>query len=328
MKNHPLIRGFFDLQVNGYKGVDFSSPALTTDEFVFACRELFKTGTVGFLPTLITSPPDVFQRNLTMISKLRTYKEFSQRIPGFHLEGPFISPAEGYRGVHPEKNVQEASVAYYKKLEKWSDHAIRLMTVSASVPGAVTLCRYATAQGTVISLGHQDAGEKEITRMAEAGATAVTHLGNGLPHLVHRHQNPIWPALAEDRLNAMFIADGFHLPPALLKTIMKAKGLHRCIMVSDLSPVSGLKAGSHLLWGHQVKLARNGFLHDPKSGYLAASSFTLLKAANYLLHSGLAGLAEIHQMGFLNPLRLLGLKPANFSATSFSYSAQLGLQPN
>ena len=328
MKNQPVIRGFFDLQVNGYKGVDFSSPSLTEDEFVFACRALFKTGTVGFLPTLITSSPDIYQRNLTLVSKLRLYKEFAHRIPGVHLEGPFISPAEGYRGVHPQKDVQEASLAYYKKLEKWSGNAICLMTVSATSPGAVRLCRYATEKGTIISLGHQDAGEKEITQMAAAGATAVTHLGNGLPHLINRHQNPIWPALADDRLNAMFIADGFHLPPALLKTILKAKGLHRCIMVSDLSPVSGLKPGPHGLWGHTVMLARNGFLHDPQSGYLAASSFTLLNAANYLLRSQLAGLQEIQQMAFLNPLRLLGLKPSQFPASHISYSKESGLQPD
>ncbi|MCK4924621.1 MAG: hypothetical protein KAS61_06575, partial [Spirochaetes bacterium] len=60
----PEIPGFVDLQVNGFRGVDFSSPDLTGDAFMFACRELRSAGTAVFLPTLLTSPIDVYERNL------------------------------------------------------------------------------------------------------------------------------------------------------------------------------------------------------------------------------------------------------------------------
>jgi N-acetylglucosamine-6-phosphate deacetylase len=190
-----------------------------------------------------------------------------------------------------------------------------MMTLAAELEGASSLCRYATKRGTVISLGHQNANEKQVHELCTAGARAVTHLGNGLPHLLNRHQNPLWPSLAEKQLSATIVADGFHLPVSLLKTILLVKGPLHTILVSDLSPVGGLKSGEYQLWGKTVKLEPNGFLHHPQSGYLAASSFPLLNAANYLLKGGLMPISEIYQSGFLNPLRLLGISAASYRTT-------------
>jgi len=315
MSNDFPFAGFFDLQVNGYKGIDFSSPLLREDEFAFCARELRKTGTIGFLPTMITGSPAVYERNLKLMSAVMRYKEFANLIPGFHIEGPFISGDDGYRGVHPRQYVMKPDLGFFKKLQSWSNDSIRLLTMASEPKAAGILCRYITKSGVAVSLGHQNAGTKEITGLAGAGATAVTHLGNGIPHLIHRHQNPLWAALADERLSAMVVADGFHLPIPLLKTILKAKGIKGTILVSDLSPVAGLRPGLHQLWGHSVKLDKNGFLHDPISGYLAASSFTLLDAANYVLRNELMSLAELKQTSFLNPLRLIGLSPTRYQAT-------------
>jgi len=311
---HPFA-GFFDLQVNGYKGIDFSSAHLHEDEFVYCIRELNKTGTIGFLPTMITSAPQVYERNLRLMNRVKEHREFRNIIPGFHIEGPFISNEDGYRGVHPAKFVKAPGIAFFRKLQIWSGQSIRLLTMAAELKGATRLCRYMTEAGVAVSLGHQHAGEVEITRMANSGASAITHLGNGIPHLIHRHQNPLWAALADDRLKAMVVADGFHLPLPMLKTILKAKGINNTILVSDLSPVSGLKPGLHKLWGHQVKLGEDGFLHDPVSGYLAASSRTMLDAANYILKQKLMNLSSMKQIAFLNPLRLIGIPASKYQST-------------
>lgn len=308
------FKGFVDLQVNGYMGTDFSSIELTEDAFVFACRELEKKGTIAFLPTIITSGVEVYEKNLKIISKVKAYSEFKNLVPGVHIEGPFISPEEGYRGVHPLEYVKQPKIAFLKKLIKWSGNNIKLLTLAAEGKGAEALCSYAVSKKIVVSLGHQHAGEGEINKLVKKGAKAMTHLGNGIPHLIHRHSNAIWEGLANDALTAMIVADGFHLPDSLIKIIIKVKGVKNTILVSDLSPVGGLKPGNYKIWGNDVTLSPNGFLHNPATGYLAASSYCLLDCANYLLAQNIVRLSDISRMAFLNPLRLLGINPASFKS--------------
>jgi len=105
------------------------------------------------------------------------------------------------------------------------------------VPGAAELCAAAVARDVVVSLGHQLATTVDLWKLAEAGATMLTHLGNGCPAMMHRHNNMIWPGLAEDRLSAMIITDGHHLPSNVIKTVLRAKGLERSIVVSASSHI-------------------------------------------------------------------------------------------
>ncbi len=307
-------KGFVDLQVNGYMGIDFSSTQLTEDAFVFACRELGKKGTIAFLPTIITSGIDVYEKNLKIISKVKRYGEFKNLVPGIHIEGPFISPEDGYRGVHPIEYVMEPKISFLKKLIKWADNNIKLLTLAAEQQGADSLCSYAVSKNIVVSLGHQQADGSQINKLVSKGARAMTHLGNGIPHLINRHANPIWEGLSNDALAAMIVGDGFHLPASLIKIILKVKGVRNTILVSDLSPVGGLKPGSYKIWGSDVTLSPNGFLHNPASGYLAASSYNLLDCANYLLAHNIAKPGEIYRMAFHNPLRLIGINPATIKS--------------
>jgi N-acetylglucosamine-6-phosphate deacetylase len=238
-------------------------------------------------------------------------------VPGIHLEGPFISSENGYRGVHPLNNIRKPAIGLLRQLMQWSGNKIRMITIAAELDGSEKLCKFASSKGIIVSLGHQQASEKQIERLGKAGARTLTHLGNGLPHLVDRHVNPIWSGLGNETLSAMIIADGFHLPLSVMKTIFKVKGVKNTILVSDLSPLGGLKPGNYSIWGKDVTLSPNGFLFDPSSGYLAASSFTLMDCANFLLSKDLVKLKDIHYMGFLNPLRLLGIRPALFKDSGF-----------
>ena len=309
MNREPtFIPGFFDLQVNGYLGVDFSAPELTEDRFVDACRALIKAGTYAFLPTIITSPPEVYQKNLGIIKRVIDWPEFKAHLPGIHLEGPFISGADGARGAHARPWVQSPDPEVLDQLIRWSKGNIRLLTVAAELPGAAALCRHACRRGIRVSLGHQLANYEQIFRMVSAGASAMTHLGNGLPHLVDRHDNPLLSGLGIDELQAMIIADGFHLPVPLLRLILRLKGSTRTILVSDQAPVAGLPPGKYRTLGNEVELAPSGRLYNPETGYLVGSSFTLLKCANYLLGEKLATVEEVIRMAYYHPLTWLGLE--------------------
>ena len=303
------IPKLIDLQVNGYKGVDFSSSKLTEEDFARACRQMLDAGISAFLPTLITSPTKVYKHNMPIIGKVIQSDEFKNRLLGVHLEGPFISPNDGVRGAHNAYWVRKPDIDYLDRLIEWSQNTIRMLTIAAEVEGAEELARHATESGIVVSLGHQRAKSGPIKALADAGARALTHLGNGVPAVMPRHENPVWAGLAEDSLVAMIITDGHHLPPSMIKVIIRAKTPQRCILTSDASPLAGMPPGSYEALGQKAVLEPSGRLYNPDTGYLVGSSATLLDCVNYLASLNIVTDAEIAEMAFRNPLRLLNIQP-------------------
>lgn len=304
-----IIPGFVDLQVNGYKGVDFSSKELTEKSFIYACQELISHGTVFFLPTIITNTPEVYQKNLGIISSCINDPEFFHHIPGIHVEGPFISPEDGARGAHNKEWVRKPDINFLDQLFQWSEGKIKLLTIAAELEGADKICEKATKLGINVSLGHQMAAGNDIRKLAESGARTLTHLGNGLPQMIDRHNNPLWEGISNDDLTAMIITDGHHLPPSLIKTIIRAKGTSKIIVVSDASPIAGLPPGNYNTLGNEVILEPSGFLFNPETGYLVGSSSTMLDCLNYIWSLNLVTFSQLLDIGFYNPLKLLNINP-------------------
>lgn len=303
------IPGFVDLQVNGYKGVDFSSSDLTRDRFVFASKELIKAGTVLFLPTIISSSEEVYQQNLKLISDVIEKTDLKNHIPGIHLEGPFISDVDGARGAHQPKWIKKPDIKLLDQLVEWSGEKIKLLTTAADLKDSDKLCRHAVDLGITVSLGHHMAGEADLKKLAASGAQSLTHLGNGVPRTIKRHENPIWAGLANDDLTAMMITDGHHLPPSIIKVVLRTKGAANVIVVSDASPISGLPPGKYSTLGNDVILEESGRLYNPETGYLVGSSSTMIDCMNYLHTLNLLSKNELFEVGFFNPLRLLGIEP-------------------
>ncbi|MHC4329195.1 MAG: N-acetylglucosamine-6-phosphate deacetylase [Planctomycetota bacterium] len=303
------IPGLVDLQVNGCKGIDFSDSDLTRDDFVLACRGVLEAGTTAFLPTIITSAAEVYEHNLPIMASVLQSEEFRGRLLGIHVEGPFISAQDGARGAHNAEWTVKPDIAFLDKLIAWAEGKIRLLTISAELEGAQKLAHHTASLGIAVSLGHQMATEEDLRNLVRAGAVSLTHLGNGVPGLLPRHENPIWAGLANDDLVAMIITDGHHLPPSVLKTIIRVKGADRCVVVSDASFLAGLEAGTYEMSGEKVVLEEGGRLYNPETWYLAGSSLTMLECMNYLASLDLVGYDELVAMGFHNPLKLIGLGP-------------------
>jgi N-acetylglucosamine-6-phosphate deacetylase len=303
------IPGLVDLQVHGFMGVDFSSAKLTEDDFAKACRGILDAGTTAFLPTIITSPSQVYQKNLAVMANVMQTKEFRNRVLGIHLEGPFISPEYGARGEHNPQWITKPDIEYLRRLNSWADETIKLVTIAAEIENAEQLTQFAVDNGIAVSLGHQLAEQQDLAKLARAGAGALTHLGNGIPEVLPKHDNPIWAGLANDNLWAMIITDGHHLPPEVLKTFIRTKGATRCIVVSNGSSLANLPPGRYNALGNDVIVDESGRIYNPETDCLVGFSATMLQCMNYLASLNLLAIEELLAVGFFNPLKLIAVNP-------------------
>ena len=167
------------------------------------------------------------------------------------------------------------------------------------------------------------AAAEDLARCAEAGAQLLTHLGNGVATTLDRHHNPIMAGLAHDGLHASLITDGHHLPADLIKVFLRAKTIERSVVVSDISSLGGMPPGDYKHGARSadaddseiVRMEPDGKLHMPSRGVLAGSASTILQCMNHLHSLRLLSKAELLQLSFGNPLRLLGLATGDVDCT-------------
>jgi N-acetylglucosamine-6-phosphate deacetylase len=299
------LPGFFDLQVNGFGGVDFNAPDLTSDLVAEALARMRATGVTRCLPTLVTSSLAEFSASARVI--VRTS---DPAIAGIHMEGPYISPEDGARGAHRRECVRAASRDDFRRRQDAADGRIVLVTLAPEVDGALPLIGSVTADGIRVAIGHTAASPQQIQNAISAGATLSTHLGNGCAAVLPRHPNVIWEQLAADALFASVIVDGHHLPPATVKSIVRAKGLTRTILVTDAIAAAGCDPGTYMIGGVRTELAADGRVSLAGTPYLAGSSLTLDRAvANTARFTGLP-LEDIAPMASTIPAHFIGAAPS------------------
>ena len=208
---------WIDLQINGYAGVDFNSPGLTVEAVKEVVRRLAADGTAGFCPTFVTGDPEVVLPNIrTVVAARKADAECARRILGLHLEGPFISSEMGAVGSHPIEWVTTPSLEKFARYQDAAEGLVRLITVAAEIPGMPEFVRAVSGQGVVVSLGHQMAATPaEIEPCLAAGVRAFTHLGNGIPNMIPRHNN-MYPAGLQPGHYCVSGADAVLEPDGLL----------------------------------------------------------------------------------------------------------------
>jgi N-acetylglucosamine-6-phosphate deacetylase len=302
----PVIApGLFDIQVNGFMGVDFNDDGLTAGQVESACLALLERGVTGFFPTIITGPVERTTRLLGVFAQaLRAPGLAEQMIRGIHLEGPFICREDGPRGAHPRAYCLDPDPELLKRWQGASGGLVRIVTLAPELPGSESLIRTCRAAGMVVGIGHTSAGSEKIRMAADAGATLSTHLGNGAHNMLPRHPNYIWDQLAEERLFASMIADGFHLPDAVLKVFIRMKQ-EQAILISDSMMYSGMAPGRYTSPATgDVRLTPEGKLHmEGEPGTLAGSASMLLDGVRKI--SGLEGFSFAWNMASIHPSTLL-----------------------
>ncbi len=302
-----LSPGLIDLQINGYKGFDLNADNLTSDTVIDLSRCVLATGVTTFLPTIITASEEKIVACLRAIAAARQLNPALQHmIPGAHVEGPHLSPKDGPRGAHPREHIRPPSIAEFDRWQQASGDLVKLVTMSPHFDEAPNYIAALHERGILISIGHTHASPEQIHNAVDAGATLSTHLGNGVDDPLPRHPNLLWTQLAEDRLTAMFIADGHHLPDDTLKVMLRAKGLDRAILVSDVVALGGMPPGLYETpVGGLVELTHDGRLSLHGTSFLAGSVVPLKDAVAHLATTYLS-LSESLRLATQNPARFLG----------------------
>jgi N-acetylglucosamine-6-phosphate deacetylase len=232
---------FFDLQVNGYAGIDFNRDDVTPEDLHRACERLDADGIEACLIAIITDTIDAMCRRLSALAAMRDRDPLAIRvIAGFHVEGPFISPADGYRLL--------------------------------------------TGHGVIVSAGHTDASLELLRGALDAGVSMFTHLGNGCPMMMHRHDNIVQRVLSlSDRVRVSFIADGAHVPFVALRNYLRLLPLDRCAVVTDCIASAGLGPGRYTLGRWDIVVGDDMVPRSPDGSHFVGSGVTMRHSAQNLL---------------------------------------------
>ncbi len=303
-----LSPGFIDLQVNGYCGLDLNAESVTPEAVIALAQKLVAFGITSFLPTLITAAEERIVAALKAIMTARRISPLAAHmIPYVHVEGPHLSPNDGPRGAHPRAHVRPPDCSELERWQTASGGLVGLVTVSPHWDGALDYIANLAKKGILIAIGHTDADTARIHAAAQAGAVLSTHLGNGVAGELPRHPNLLWAQLADDRLTATFIADGHHLPADTLVAMMRAKGIERCVLVSDSVAVGGLGPGLYETpVGGAVEVSAEGKVGIPGTGTLGGAALPLKDGiANVARLPGFS-LAQAVRMATENPGRFVG----------------------
>ncbi len=253
--------------------------------------------------TLISAEPDALCRQFERIERFRKKDAvIGATICGYHLEGPFLSPLEGFRGAHSGEVQRAPDHALFERMQSAAGGNIRLLTLAPEWPESAEFITEVVRRGIVVSLGHTDASEAQIDDAIRAGSTLCTHLGNGVPQLLPRHDNIVQRLLARDELTACFIPDGVHLPPAVLRNFFRAKPPGKVIFTTDAMAAAAAPPGRYTLGAIEVE-SRAGVVRAPGSPYLAGSCLTPDR--------GVANAAEWLGISILESRALFSVQAAN-----------------
>jgi N-acetylglucosamine-6-phosphate deacetylase len=298
----------FDLQVNGFGGVDFNSDDLTPDSLRHACVQVRAHGASQILATVITDSLEAMAGRLRRIVEYREADSFvADVIAGLHVEGPFLNETPGYIGAHPVEHARPAEIDAAKRLLEAGGGLVKLVTLAPERDADFATTKFLVGQGVVVSAGHCDPSLDVLRRAVDSGLTMFTHVGNACPLEMHRHDNIIQRALSlADKLWLCFIVDGTHVPLFALANYLRVAGLDRSIAVTDGISAAGLGPGRYKLGAREVEIGDDLIAWGPGRAHFVGSTATMIRIKENLRRIGL-GEPDVDQLTDANPRLALGM---------------------
>ncbi len=298
-----------DLQVNGYAGTDFNRDGLTAEALHHACVSLLEDGCDAILATFITDDIAALERRMSTLVALREKDSLAREvIAGIHIEGPFINPEKGYVGAHPPQCVRPANLEDTKRLLDAAGGLTRIVTLAPEKDENFHVTEFLANNGITVSAGHCNPSLEVLKAACEHGLKMFTHVGNGCPMQMHRHDNIIQRALAlRDRLWLCFIPDGVHIDFFALQNYLRCAGLEKTIFVTDAISAARLGPGRFTLAGWDILIGDDLVARSPDGSHFVGSTVTIPRILTNGQQSLGLSKAELTLLLDVNPRKAVGL---------------------
>ncbi|MCH7483768.1 MAG: N-acetylglucosamine-6-phosphate deacetylase [Chloroflexi bacterium] len=300
LSGHVIAPGFIDVHVHGGGG----HPLITTDpgEIEAYARWAVSQGVTSFLATVCAPTPEAALDCLAACANAREATDGAALL-GVNLEGPFVSPER--RGALPPSWPATPDIDTFRRLLDASGGKLRLMTVAPELPGSAEVISEALSAGVRISVGHTDATYEVARDAFAAGASHVTHAFNAMRPFHHREPGALGAALEAEGVTVEVIADGVHLHPATVRTLVGAFGPRRIALITDGVTPAGLDDGTFRIGDVEARL-KDGEMRLP-DGTIAGSVATMADVVRNVVRWDIADLAAAATMASATPAHALGL---------------------
>lgn len=304
-----LIPGFVDVHFHGAYGIDFMSAS--KEQMVELADKVLREGYEAFLPTTVTAS---FADATGAVVNLPDHP----MMPGFHLEGPFISPY--YPGAQPREAISDPPVGPSEWDALLEHPKLRYVTLAPERPHALELSSRLMQRRVIVSMGHSNATYEEARRGYEFGAAHTTHTYNAMRPFHHREVGLAGYALINSDVRCELIYDRLHVGKEAAALLFKCKPEDGVIAVSDSTAATRLAPGVRFtMWGHECVVGRGDVrLAD---GILAGSAVTLLDTFRNLAED--FGEETATRACSLNPRRALRMTAPPRVFVEFDKSLQI-----
>jgi N-acetylglucosamine-6-phosphate deacetylase len=303
--------GFIDLQVNGYADVDFNADELPMERVAALCERLREEGVTHIVPTVITADIDSMCRRLANIAHVKEAdSSINQMLCCIHVEGPFLNPDVGYIGAHPKEHARLADIEIMLQLIHAARGWVRIVTLAPECDRGQRVTKQLTSIGIKVAAGHCNPSLYELQASIDAGLSLFTHLGNGCPAQLPRHDNIIQRVLSfAKHLHIGFIADGVHVPFFALKNYLDCCGIERAFVVTDAICGAGQGPGEYSIGNQRVVIDENLATWSADRSHLMGSAGTMQRSEANLRNALGLNDQEIKTLLRDNPRRILSNQP-------------------
>ena len=245
-KGSYVSPGFVDIHTHGGGGHDFMDG--TIEAFLGAARLHAEHGTTSIVPTTVTSTNEELRQTFEVYREAKARKASGATLMGLHLEGPYFAPSQA--GALDPKYIKKPQKAEYEELLELSTDIVR-WSIAPELDGAMEMGRTLRNRGILPSIGHSDAEYEHVQEAFENGYTHITHLYSAMSGVhrrnAYRYLGVIESAFLMDDMTVEIIADGCHLPPALIQLIYKIKGPSKIALVTDSMRGAGQTSGESIM---------------------------------------------------------------------------------
>lgn len=237
--NKYVSPGFIDIHTHGAGGNDFIDG--DADTVIRGAEYHLSHGTTSILPTLSAAPIDQMENAVKAIKEAKESGRCRANIIGAHLEGPYFSPEQC--GAQCTDYMTDPIPADYTRLVETYGDAIARWSYAPERDTDGGFAAYLTSHGVLAAAGHTNAIYDDMLRAEENGCKLVTHLYSATSTITRkggfRRLGVIESALLSDDMYVEIIADGRHLPPELIRLILKVKGTDKVALITDSLSIAG-----------------------------------------------------------------------------------------